>query len=171
MDAPTKLHAAWHIEVIGVPGNSETVTTSARRFLHGRDQAGLATLLGIDHDLGRPIVATGAVAGFTLHTRQSRWTGGVTRQTGRRRVLDSQALGGTAMNGLLPASVNGTVTELATIGSDEGSFARAQAEETNKREDPTDARMSGSHAFRSIRLARANRLRQDIVATRPETYA
>ena len=159
VDGPGELGAAWHLESVGVSGESASVAPSAGGFVW-HDEAGLAGFHGIDHDFGGPIVAARTMTGLTLDTRESGRSGRVAWQTGGRFDLDVQALGGTAVSGCLPASVSGTMTKLAAIGPDEGHLVDAQTEKAREDDEPTGAEITGSHPFLSIRLARANRARQ-----------
>lgn len=159
VDGQAELGVAWHLESVGVSGESASVAPSAGGFVR-RDQAGLARFRGVDHDFGRPVVAARTMTGLTLDSRRSGRSGRVASQTGGRVDLDVQALGGTAVSGRLPASVDGTMTKLAAVRADEGHLVDAQTEKTTEEDEPTGAEIIGLHPFLSIRLARANRARQ-----------
>jgi len=157
MNGQATLSALRHLEPVGMSRESASVTAPAGAFIRGHESS-LATLGGVDHDLRRPVVTAGAMTGLALNAREIGRSGGVTGQAGRRFVLDVQARAGTAMRGRFPEGVDGTMTELAAFGADEGRFADAQREKTREQDDPTGAGIM--HPFLAIRLARENLVRQ-----------
>ena len=151
--------AAGHLEGVSMSGQPVAMALAADTFVRC-DQTRLPDFGGIEHDLGRPVVAPRAMTGLALNSGQSGGPGAMAWQTGGRLSLEVQALGSPGVSGRLPAYIDGSVTELAPLRTDEGGLVDAQGEKTRHEDQPGRTAIIRLHPLLSNRLAQANPRRQ-----------
>jgi hypothetical protein len=157
---------AGHLKTSRMSGKAASVALPTDPLIR-RDQTCLPGLVGIDHDLGGPVVAPRTVTGLALNAGQSLRPRRVASRAARPlkggrggRPGRLQAIGGAAMSGRSPALVDGPVTELAPLGPNVTSVVAAQTTQTKHGDEPAKAATIRRHPFIFHRLARAHPERQ-----------
>lgn len=100
-----------------VVGQVARMTLETHRFLLGYQARG-TRFLGIAHDLGRPVVCSGTVAGFALHAGKRFGSGGMAPEALTGALFRGQPPSRPAMGRLGPREVLRTVTDLASLSAD-----------------------------------------------------
>lgn len=146
-----KLGLTRHGELGRMVGQPATVARAADR-LGWLGQARLSCLFRVPHDLGRPVVSAGAVAGLALDSGKS-GTRGVATKAPARRLMVREELGCPAVGGVRPTLIDGAMAESAPLDADVGGLEGLQLPERGNNQQPGRCHRCIAHSPRSQPLS------------------